>query len=212
MFKNVLKLTMVIVFGLSLNGCAESPYAKAESATYDVYGTPVVVEADGMIIKGDVDEMIDMIESMPQYLVNNADTIYIVGDDRFVQEHNEDEEIIESKESVLNSVSGFYEPWNNVVFLRTSSKHEETIAHELWHSYDMNHGTPELEESETFEWQSLYNAAPYSISEYGATDACEFFAEAGEDYILNPEELMQKNMEVYNYFEALSKDSTRNWQ
>ncbi len=53
---------------------------------------------------------------------------------------------------------------------------------------------------------ALYNANPNSITEYGATDSAEFFAEAGAMYINNPEELMQKNMDVYNYFESLPKE------
>ena len=52
----------------------------------------------------------------------------------------------------------------------------------------------------------LYNQNPGSITEYGATTVHEFFAEGGEMYIYSPEELKEKNIDVYNYFEALPKE------
>ena len=52
----------------------------------------------------------------------------------------------------------------------------------------------------------MYNQNPGSINEYGATNVKEFFAEAGEMYLLSPEELKGKNIDVYNYFEALQKE------
>ena len=57
-----------------------------------------------------------------------------------------------------------------------------------------------------FDFSNLYNANPNSITEYGATTVKEFFAEAGSMYINNPEELEQKNIDVYNYFELLPKE------
>ena len=77
---------------------------------------------------------------------------------------------------------------------------------ELWHLYDYSHGAPYSCIRETPSWQTLYNSAPSSITEYGATSASECFAEAGWMYIDNKEELMQKNVDVYNYFEALPKE------
>ncbi len=52
----------------------------------------------------------------------------------------------------------------------------------------------------------LYKQNPDSISEYGVTNVNEFFAEAGTMYLLSPEEIKEKNIDVYNYFEALPKE------
>ena len=57
--------------------------------------------------------------------------------------------------------------------------------------------------SNSQEFLNLYQAAPNSITEYGATNKIEFFAEAGEMYIHEPEELQRRNIDVYNYFDAL---------
>lgn len=82
---------------------------------------------------------------------------------------------------------------------------KDTVAHELWHVFDYANGNDEYYLSE-FDFNILYNQNPGSISEYGATNVLEFFAEAGTMYLLSPEELKEKNMDVYNYFESLPKE------
>ena len=52
----------------------------------------------------------------------------------------------------------------------------------------------------------LYNQSPDSLSKHGASNTKEFFAEGGTMYIYSPEELKEKNIDVYNYFEALPKE------
>ena len=88
---------------------------------------------------------------------------------------------------------------------RTIDIIRDNITHELWHVFDYTKGTDEYYLSE-LEFNVLYNQNPNSITEYGAKNNLEFFAEAGTMYLLSPEELKEKNMDVYNYFESLPKE------
>lgn len=81
----------------------------------------------------------------------------------------------------------------------------DNITHELWHVFDYVNGNNEYYLSE-LEFNVLYNQNPNSITEYGAKNNLEFFAEAGKMYIYSPEELKEKNMDVFNYFELLPKE------
>ena len=66
-------------------------------------------------------------------------------------------------------------------------------------------GTDEYYLSE-LDFNILYNQSPDSLSKHGASNTKEFFAEGGTMYIYSPEELKEKNIDVYNYFEALPKE------
>ena len=66
-------------------------------------------------------------------------------------------------------------------------------------------GTDEYYLSE-LDFNTLYNQNPDSLSIHGASNTKEFFAEGGMMYIHSPEELKEKNIDVYNYFEALQKE------
>ena len=82
---------------------------------------------------------------------------------------------------------------------------KEGISHELWHVYDWAFGNDEYYLSE-LDFNVLYNQAPESLTKYGATDVVEFFAEGGAMYVNSPEELKEKNIDVYNYFESFPKE------
>lgn len=88
-------------------------------------------------------------------------------------------------------------------FLDDPAFYKETIIHELSHLMDMKAGSSSTTYSDTEEFQALYQADPYSISGYGASNASEFFAEAAVYYYMYPELLETKNPDVFNYFEAL---------
>ena len=81
----------------------------------------------------------------------------------------------------------------------------KTITHELWHAYDWASGNGDLYFSE-MQMNDLYNQNPHSLTEYGATNNIEFFAEGGAMYVNSPEELKEKNIDVYNFFETLPKE------
>lgn len=78
---------------------------------------------------------------------------------------------------------------------------DSTLIHELWHDYDFVNGTTQRQD-----FISLYNSAPDSLGDgYSSINIEEFFAQCGMSYVLTPEYLKKHNMDVYNFFEALSK-------
>ena len=145
-------------------------------------------------------------------MINKCREIHLQGSDKFVAEALENG----FDENTVKSIGGYFSPLEQIVFLKVEIKNEygpnasdkeksKAITHELWHAYDWTSGNDDLHFSE-MQMNDLYNQNPYSLTEYGATNVIEFFAEAGAMYINNPEELIQKNMDVYNYFESLPKE------
>ena len=56
-----------------------------------------------------------------------------------------------------------------------------------------------------WDWINLYKSVPECLGDYGSTDPCEFFAEATQMYVHEPEELQDTNMDIYNYLNNLYK-------
>ena len=204
----IIKVLLSSFFCLStLVACSSSPYAKAEAQTLAIQGAPVYIEPDENTTQNDVDIFLKYLNKQPDYLINKCKKVYLQGDEPYFSS-------VEYDESSQSSV-GYAQPVDYSIHLdinntktldrMTESDVVSTITHELWHLYDFSNGDG-VKDLSDFEFLNLYNANPNSITEYGATDSAEFFAEAGAMYINNPEELMQKNMDVYNYFESLPKE------
>ena len=206
--KRVIKVLLSSIFCLStLVGCSNSPYAKAEAQTLAIQGVPVYVEPDENTTKNDVDTFLRYLNKQPDYLISKCTKIYLQGENSYYSN-------AENNEAGQSSV-GYADPEdysihlfiNNTKTLDHMMEYDiiATITHELWHLYDFSNGDG-INDLSNFDFSNLYNANPNSITEYGATDSAEFFAEAGSMYINNPEELKEKNIDVYNYFEALPKE------
>lgn len=203
--KKMIKVLLSIIFCLStLAGCSSSPYAKtkAEPQTLTIQGVPVYVEPNDELTQIEVDKHLKAIEEQPEYLMKNCTGIHLQGENLF------------NEEGVDVSNSGGYTSIKEIYIngrtnfgmgKKTEDIIKEDISHELWHVFDYTYGNDEYYLSE-LDFNILYNQNPDSISEYGATNANEFFAEAGTMYLLSPEELKEKNMDVYNYFESLPKE------
>ena len=203
--KKMIKVLLSIIFCLStLAGCSSSPYAKtkAEPQTLTIQGVPVYVEPNDELTQIEVDKHLKAIEEQPEYLMKNCTGIHLQGENLF------------NEEGVDVSNSGGYTSIKEIYIngrtnfgmgKKTEDIIKEDISHELWHVFDYTYGNDEYYLSE-LDFNILYNQNPDSISEYGATNANEFFAEAGTMYLLSPEELKEKNMDVYNYFELLPKE------
>lgn len=206
--KKMIKILLSSIFYLStLVGCSSSPYAKAEAQTLTINGVPVYVEPDEETTQEDVNMFLKVINAQPEYLMKNCTGIHLQGENTFI-------EYAQQNFRGKHSKSFGYAPGEEM-FLKTiinvnGSKRDEdsvkdTVVHELWHIFDYANGNDEYYLSE-LDFNILYNQNPGSISEYGATNTLEFFAEAGTMYLLSPEELKEKNMDVYNYFETLPKE------
>lgn len=195
----------------TLVGCSgENPYEKAEAQTLDYNGTIISIEPDDDMTKGNAESAIKLIKSQPAYLLKNCTTLHWQGNEVFVQNAME----YGFGETEAKEINGFHS--EGEIFLNGRDKYQSSISitdenkksvmtHELWHVYDWKNGNGNQYISE-MQILDLYNQSPNSISEYGATNIYEFFAEAGAMYINNPEELKERNIDLYNYFEALPKE------
>lgn len=196
-----------------LVGCSNnSPYAKAEAQTLTIQGVPVYVDPDDNTTHGDVKFFLEHLKEQPSYLMNKCKEIRLQGSEKFVAKALENG----YDKNTVKSVGGYVTNLEQIVYLKVKIKDEngpnvsdeektKTITHELWHAYDWAYGNGESYYSE-LQMNELYNQNPESLSEYGATDVIEFFAEGGAMYINSPEELKEKNIDVYNFFETLPKE------
>ena len=206
--KKIIKVLLSSIFCLSmLAGCSSSPYAKAEAQTLTIQGVPVYVEPDEETTQEDIDAFLKAIKAQPEFLRRNCTGIHLQGESTFIE--------YAQQNFGGNHSKSFGCTAGDEVFLKTNlnvngSKRnidsvKSTVAHELWHVFEYANGNDEYYLSE-LDFNVLYNQNPSSISEYGATNVHEFFADAGEMYIYSPEELKEKNIDVYNYFESLPKE------
>ena len=181
--KRIIKVLLSSIFCLStLVGCSSSPYAKAEAQTLTIQGVPVYVEPDEETTQEDIDTFLKAIKVQPEFLKKNCTGIHLQGENAFIN----------------YAQQNFGDKYNKAFGY--------TIGEDVfWHVFDYANGNDEYYLSE-FDFNILYNQNPDSISEYGATNVLEFFAEGGAMYINSPEELKEKNIDVYNYFEALPKE------
>lgn len=206
--KKMIKILLSSVFCLSaLAGCSSSPYAKAEAQTLTIQGVPVYVEPDEETTQEDIDRYLKEIKAQPEFLMKNCTGIYLQGENNYY----------EQKKQIYGENTGTSggHAIGEKIYLDAKTKYSngertidiirDNITHELWHVFDYVNGNNEYYLSE-LEFNVLYNQNPNSITEYGAKNNLEFFAEAGKMYIYSPEELKEKNMDVYNYFEALPKE------
>ena len=170
----------------------------AMNATYDdqvlyIDGLPPIqLISGGTFNQLEINEYIEEnIKTQPAFLLKNAKMINICS----LEEYN--------KLGPPGSI-GYSDAMQMAIYVNGDflNSKKETVSHELCHLFDFS-GTHDYVYSIAQEFQSLYNAAPNSITEYGATNVHEFFAEAGEMYINNPGMLKSKNIDVYNYFNNL---------
>lgn len=206
--KKMIKVLLSSIFCLSaLAGCSSSPYAKAEAQTLTIQGVPVYVEPDEETTQEDIDKYLKEIKAQPEFLMKNCTGIYLQGESNYYEQKKQilGENIKASgghaiEEKIYLDAKTKYSNGE-----KTSDIIRETVTHELWHVFDYMNGNDEYYLS-GLDFNILYKQNPDSISEYGVTNVNEFFAEAGTMYLLSPEELKEKNIDVYNYFEALPKE------
>lgn len=204
----IIKVLLSSIFCLSmLAGCSSSPYAKAETQTLTIQGVPVYVEPDEDTTQNDVDTFLKYLKKQPEYLMKNCTGIYLQGENQYYSYVGDSEAGQSSVGTANPSDYSIHLLINNTKTLDRMTEYDITssVTHELWHVFDFVNGVNGYYLSE-LDFNVLYNQNPSSISEYGATNVHEFFAEAGEMYIYSPEELKEKNIDVYNYFESLPKE------
>lgn len=212
--KTILKAILCSTLCLTtLVGCSgESPYKQmAKAQTLDFNGIPVYIEPDEKTLQMTIDKYFKQLEKQPDYLMKNCTEIHFQCEDIFLKN------VMESGLAQNEEEGQYYDglTFDTTVYMNTRTKKygsinldendfKETLTHELWHVYDNTHQNGNIAPSETI--VDIYNQDPYILGEYGATNVREFFADAGKMYVHSPEELKEKNIDVYNYFEALPKE------
>ena len=205
--KRMIKVLLSSIFCLFiLAGCSSSPYSKTkvEPQTLTIQGVPVYVEPNDELTQIEVDKHLKAIEEQPGYLMKNCTGIHLQGENLFREEGRD-----VSDSGAYTSIKEIYIDGKTDFGIgkKTEDIIKNDITHELWHAFDYTYGNSEYHLSELdFNFNALYNQAPESITDYGATDVCEFFAEAGMMYVNEPDKLKEKNIDVFNYFEALPKE------
>jgi len=176
----------------AMDGYMAKANAVYSNQTLNIEGLPAI-EIVGTLKQRDVDNFIEKnIKTQPEFLLNlgNLNSIKIYDAKNYISKFGED---------------GGLANFNGDLNLQIVNE-KSTVSHELSHTFDDSGEFSNQEYSNysfTEEFLKLYNAKPNSITDYGSTNSPEFFAEAGEMYINNPERLKSKNVEVYNYFDNL---------
>ena len=168
----------------------------AMNATYDdqvlyIDGLPPIqLISGGTFNQLEINEYIEEnIKTQPAFLLKNAKMINICSPEEYAKL-----EIVK-----VDNSNGYSDPNNMTIYIRQDNINSKgTVSHELSHLFDVYETY-----ATSHEFQALYNAAPNSITEYGATNVHEFFAEAGEMFVNSPSLLKSKNIDVYNYFNNL---------
>lgn len=215
--KTILKAMLCSLFCLTtLVGCSgESPYKQiAKAQTLDYNGIPVYIEPDEKTLQMTIDKYFKQLEKQPDYLMKNCTEIHFQCEEVFMK-HMLDDGFVQ------NEADGeFYDGLTSdtTVYMNTRTKKfgsvnidendfKKVLTHELWHVYDDVHQNRDsYYSSNDTRIIDIYNQNPSLLGEYGATNILEFFAEAGQMYIYEPDELKEKSEELYNFFEALPKE------
>ena len=200
----------------ALVGCSgESPYKQiAKAQTLDYNGIPVYIEPDEKTLQMTIDKYFKQLEKQPDYLMKNCTEIHFQCEDVFMKRMLDDGFVQNEADGEL--YDGLAS--DTIVYMNTRTKKfgsvnidendfKETLTHELWHVYDA------VRQKEGSDYSSndiriidIYNQNPSLLGEYGATNILEFFAEAGQMYIYEPDELKDKSVELYNFFESVPKE------
>ena len=170
----------------------------AMNATYDdqvlyIDGLPPIqLVGNNSLNKNDIDNMIEKsIKTLPQKLLDAHSMIYIYSPDEFTK--------IKTERELAPNVEGFA-TWEKTAHYQINTN-KFTITHEAFHVLNSYNEINDISFSTSSpDFVNMYNAAPNSITEYGATNVSEFFAEAGDMYVNSPSSLKSKNIDVYNYF------------
>lgn len=214
-FMGLLKvvLTCIIIIGLTTNLVNLIPLH--QSVVYNIKQYELNQKSDKLpeievdadeIYNNDVQEIETVLATMPSFLLNRCEKVYIMDSTNYLQAGSQ------LSMDDLDTTAAFSYSQNMSIYIRiitdinVGNTYEQTIAHELSHIYDFSMRTSYFEPygcSDSEEFVALYEADPNAISEYGSQDVHEFFAEAGSYYIIAPEKLQGMSTQVYNYFDQL---------
>lgn len=141
---------------------------------------------------------IENYEQQPSYLKKNCYGIHFMDSESLKTSYQETSS--GKTNTSPNQLVAYSNPQNNHIYLEDNSV--STISHELWHLYDFTYHVTAT--SATF--QTLYEQHQKELTAYAQTNIKEFFAEAGDIYVNQPELLQEELPDIYEFFQSLPKD------
>lgn len=104
---------------------------------------------------------------------------------------------------VERSILGFTEPKDYTVYIDNREAASKTILHEAFHALDISCSF----DSKSVEFGAIYEEelqafrSIHSTSDYNVNTPTEYYAEAGQVYILNPDKLKEACPKTYDWLE-----------
>lgn len=173
-----------------------------------IEGLPTIQIIPGNQLKnGDVQKYLErFVKTQPQFLLNNCRQINLCEPKNF--------ENIATADGVDLDNRGFgtyaYASSDNLSITLQVDVDEDwdqkgAVTHELTHIFDFIYGNnyDPYGISDGYVWQSLHQSNPSCLGAYGEDNTAEFFADAGEMYVNEPDELKKANMDIFNYMNSL---------
>lgn len=116
---------------------------------------------------------------------------------------------IQEISNVNRSILGFTDQHNCVVYIDNREAASKTILHEAYHAIDVSLGYM----SKSNEFEAIYKEelqafkSIHKTNSYNTNSAVEYFAEAGQVYILNPDKLKEACPQTYDFLEMVINGS-----
>lgn len=169
-------------------------HALAQTATVSSYSGVVenACEASDSFMKTVNDNLNLLPEKMRNKLIDNGWQFKVVS-------HSKLKEV----SGVNRSILGFTEPKDYTVYIDNREAAKNTILHESFHALDISCSYS----SKSNEFEAIYEEelkafrGIHSTSDYNVNTSTEYYAEAGQVYILNPEKLKEACPKTYAWLE-----------
>ena len=193
-------------------------YENAELLALDPF--PIYYEQDNIPIEHFpyevLNRIVENIQAAPEDLKKLPAAMYLIGDHEFNESIADAEQGDVYGYAVPNDMTIYlrliqenadstytYQHNGAPVMLSSPNFYTETILHEMAHLLDASKSGGFRLHSESNDFKALYEANKDLLSEYGAQDSHEFFAEAAVYWYLYPKILEREAPDVYSYFSTL---------
>lgn len=156
---------------------------------------------------GDVQRYLnEFVKTQPQFMLDNCQQINLCSPKKFKKYAREDGVDMDNHGFGVYGYASFED--KSITLQVDPDEYNDQkshVTHELAHIYDYTHFSRSEKRSPAYnsEWIGLYKSNPDCLGDYGTTNPGEFFAEASELYVNDPEELEELNIDIYNYLNNL---------
>lgn len=201
------KILIILLAIAGAYGCLEvsgsvDNFKKVENQDMVIDNVPVHIQTNGKGTQKELKQLIAAIQAQPDYLKNKVQNLYLANSEDLKESCSE-----KIENYTLKTNCSLAYPDEMAIYISTwhAGRSEEfatdTVSHEMWHIYDFYMG--DISQSEEFSSVIASSAANSKVNYAGS--AREVFAEAGSDYINEPDVLKERYPVLFNYFESLPK-------